>query len=133
MSRDGLTEYHPQIARALATPGGHLSIGRGGATLYFDNAWLSGRDDDVIKRAAIVAGSPVIDGRGVPFEIAAKLAVRGPMVGSTGRLTRRRGTRSPTHRWQRLQQLTGRPAPRCSTSTSTRTKTGSSPPGRPVR
>jgi hypothetical protein len=33
--------YKDHIARALATPDGHLAIGRGGATLYFGNGRLS--------------------------------------------------------------------------------------------
>ena len=35
-------EYDAYIARALATEGGHLSIGRGGATLHFERGRLSG-------------------------------------------------------------------------------------------
>ena len=61
----------------LRTPGGHLSIGRGGFTQH---SRLSGYDCDVIKKAAIAAGLPVIDSRTVPFELAAKLAVNGPMI-----------------------------------------------------
>ena len=80
MSRDDVRRYDAEIARALATPGGHLSIGRGGFCLHFDHSRLSGYDDDVIKHAAIAAGLPVIDSRPVPFDIAAKLAIRGPMI-----------------------------------------------------
>ena len=72
--------YDAHIAKALATPGGHLSIGRGGFTLHYENARLSGYDCDAIKQAAIAAGLPVIDSRMVPFELAAKLAVKGPMI-----------------------------------------------------
>ena len=54
-------EYEDYIARALATQGGHLSIGRGGATLYFERGWLSGCHEDRIKAEAIAAGLPVID------------------------------------------------------------------------
>ncbi|MBV8914200.1 MAG: hypothetical protein JOZ05_14315 [Acetobacteraceae bacterium] len=72
--------YEQYIARALATQGGHLSIGRGGFTLHYDNARLSGYDCDAIKAEAIAAGLPVIDSRDVPFEIVAVLAVSGPMV-----------------------------------------------------
>jgi hypothetical protein len=80
MSWDGPNRYDDYVARALETPGGHLSIGRGGFTLHFENARLSGYDDDVIKAVAIAAGLPVIDSRMVPFELAAKLAVSGPMA-----------------------------------------------------
>ena len=68
------------IARALATEGGHLSIGRGGATLYFERGWLSGCHEERLKAEAIAAGLPVIDSRSVPFDRMWDLAVRGPMV-----------------------------------------------------
>ena len=73
-------EYEEYIARALATEGGHLSIGRGGATLYFERGWLSGCHEERIKAEAIAAGLPVIDSRLVPFDRVWELAVRGPMV-----------------------------------------------------
>ena len=73
-------EYEEYIARALATEGGHLSIGRGGATLYFERGWLSGCHEERIKAEAIAAGLPVIDSRAVPFDLVWDLAVRGPMV-----------------------------------------------------
>lgn len=73
-------EYEEYIARALATEGGHLSIGRGGATLYFARGWLSGCHEERIKAEAIAAGLPVIDSRSVPFGLVLDLAVRGPMV-----------------------------------------------------
>lgn len=71
----------PRIARALATAGGHLAIGRGGFTLHYDRGCrVSGHDVEPIKAACIAAGLPVIDSREVPFEEVAKLAVGGPMV-----------------------------------------------------
>ena len=73
-------EYEEYIARALATQGGHLSIGRGGATLYFERDWLSGCHEERIKAEAIAAGLPVIDSRSVPFDLVFDLAVRGPTV-----------------------------------------------------
>jgi hypothetical protein len=73
-------EYEEYIAKALATEGGHLSIGRGGATLYFARGWLSGCHEERIKAEAIAAGLPVIDSRSVPFDLVLDLAVRGPMV-----------------------------------------------------
>ncbi len=73
-------EYGDYIARALATAGGHLSIGRGGATLYFERGWLSGCHPEQIKAEAIAAGLPVIDSRDVPFDAVYDLAVRGPMI-----------------------------------------------------
>lgn len=74
------TDHSDTIARALATPGGHLAIGRGGATLYFDQGWLSGCVPDDIKAEAIAAGLPVIDSLNVPFDVVWRLAVNGPMV-----------------------------------------------------
>ena len=74
------TDHSEYIARALATPGGHLAIGRGGATLYFDQGWLSGCVPDEIKAEAVAAGLPVIDSLDVPFDIVWRLAVNGPMV-----------------------------------------------------
>jgi hypothetical protein len=72
--------YAAEIATALATSGGHLSIGRGGFTLHFGNARLSGYECETIKAEALAAGLPVIDSRTIPFELAAVLAVSGPMV-----------------------------------------------------
>lgn len=72
--------YQAHIARALATEGGHLSLGRGGFVLHYGNARLSGYDCDTIKVEAIAAGLPVIDSREVPFELVAVLAISGPMV-----------------------------------------------------
>jgi hypothetical protein len=72
------TDY---IARALATEGGHLSIGRGGFTLYFGKgATLSGHDCETIKAACIAAGLPVIDSRRAHIEWVACTVIRGPMV-----------------------------------------------------
>jgi hypothetical protein len=72
--------YAPEIAAALATPDGHLSIGRGGFTLHYGNARLSGYDCEAIKAEALRAGLSVMDSRTLPFEVAAVLAVCGPMV-----------------------------------------------------
>jgi hypothetical protein len=80
MSWDDPDRYNAYVARALATPGGHLDIGRGGFTLHYQNARLSGYDCDVIKAVAVAAGLPVIDSRMVPFELSAVLAVNGPMI-----------------------------------------------------
>ncbi len=52
MSWDDPARYDADIARALATPGGHLSIGRGGFTLHYENARLGGCDCETIKAAA---------------------------------------------------------------------------------
>lgn len=73
--------YRPGIEKALNTPGGHLSIGRGGFTLYYGKgARLSGYDIEPIKAECIAAGLPVIDSLSVPFDAAVDLAIRGPMV-----------------------------------------------------
>jgi len=75
-----LRDYAEWIARALATPGVHLAIGRGGFTLHHGHGWLSGYDCEPVKAACVDAGLPVIDSRGVAFERVWDLAVRGPMV-----------------------------------------------------
>ena len=75
----GLREYDKYIASALGTEGGHLSIGRGGFTLYYaGGARLSGYDCEPVKACCIAAGLPVIDSRMVAFEEVVRLAVRGP-------------------------------------------------------
>jgi hypothetical protein len=76
-----LRDYDDYIASALRTEGGHLSIGRGGFTLYYaGRARLNGYDCESIKACCIAAGLPVIDSRMVVFEEVVRLAVRGPMV-----------------------------------------------------
>jgi hypothetical protein len=76
-----LWDYSDDIARALQTKGGHLSVGRGGFMLWFGcGARLSGYDCEHIKACCIAAGLPVIDSRVVAFEDVVRLAVRGPMV-----------------------------------------------------
>ncbi len=72
--------YAGYIAQALATPGGHLDIGRGGATLHFGDGWLSGCLPDQIKTEAIAAGLPVIDSRDLAIEHVCGLVLGGPMV-----------------------------------------------------
>ena len=76
-----LQNYGQYITSALRTKGGHLSVGRGGFTLFYaPGARLSGYDCDTIKAHCIAAGLPVIDSRMVAFEDVFCLAVRGPMV-----------------------------------------------------
>lgn len=72
--------YGETIAKALATEGGHLFIGRGGFSLHYEAGWLSGYDCEPVKAAAIAAGLPVIDSRMVDFGKVAELAVRGPII-----------------------------------------------------
>lgn len=72
--------YAGYIAQALATPGGHLDIGRGSATLHFGDGWLSGCLPDQIKAEAIAAGLPVIDSRDLAIEQVCGLVLAGPMV-----------------------------------------------------
>lgn len=80
-SSGGSHEHAEYIARALATEGGHLAIGRGGFTLYFGRgAQLHGYDCDTIKAECIAAGLPVIDSRNAPFEKVADVVICGPMV-----------------------------------------------------
>ena len=79
-------DYDDYVASALGT--GHLSIGRGGFTLYCAHgaryyphgARLSGYDCEQVKACCIAAGLPVIDSRLVAFEDVVRLAVRGPMA-----------------------------------------------------
>jgi hypothetical protein len=80
MSRHDANRYDGHIARALATPGGHLRIGRGGFTLFYEHARLEGCDCETIKGVAVAAGLPVIDSRAVPIDIVARLAVEEPMT-----------------------------------------------------
>jgi hypothetical protein len=84
-----LRDYHRYIASALHTEGGHLSIGRGGFTLYYARgANLSGYDCEGVKACCIAAGLPVIDSRMVAFEVVVRLAVNGPMA-AVGDMPRR--------------------------------------------
>jgi hypothetical protein len=74
-------DYDDYIASALCTEGGHLSIGRGGFTLYYAHgARLSGYDCEQVKACCIAAGLPIIDSRMVAFEDVVRLAVGGPMA-----------------------------------------------------
>lgn len=78
---DSSTGSSADIASALATEGGHLSVGRGGFTLHYRyGATLSGYDCDAIKAQSIAAGPPVIDSRLVERGAALQLAVNGPLV-----------------------------------------------------
>ena len=73
--------YGLYITRALATEGGHLVIGRGGATLFFGpSASLSTYDVEMIKEECIKAGLPVIDSSLVDFGVVARIAINGPLV-----------------------------------------------------
>ncbi len=73
--------HEDYIRRALGTDGGHLAVGRGGATLYFaEGSSLSSYDIESLKNECIAAGLPVIDSRSVEFGIVARLAINGPMV-----------------------------------------------------
>ncbi|MDQ6436410.1 hypothetical protein RB623_20360 [Mesorhizobium sp. LHD-90] len=75
------TDYSADIAAALATPGGHLSIGRGGFTLHYrDGAMLSGYDCEAIKTQCIAAGLPAIDSQCVAFDVVVQLTPGGPLV-----------------------------------------------------
>ena len=78
-------DYSADVGKALATPGGHLMIGRGGFSLHYLNEYggqgsLSGYDCDAVKQQAIAAGLPVIDSRCVDFDKVARLAISGPMI-----------------------------------------------------
>ena len=69
------------IARALATDGGHLSIGRYGSTFYVGRDMRHhGYDCDTIRAESIAAGLPVIDNREAPFDELVGVVLRGPMA-----------------------------------------------------
>jgi hypothetical protein len=75
------SRYTPYIEQALATEGGHLTIGRGGFSLHFgQGARLTGDDIETIKAECIAVGLPVIDSLGVEFDRVADIVVRGPIV-----------------------------------------------------
>jgi len=81
MKFDMVHKNDRRISEALRTPGGHLSIGRGGYTLYFSgSSRLQGYDCDQMKETCVSRGLPVIDSRTVPFDVVWDLAVKGPMV-----------------------------------------------------
>jgi hypothetical protein len=109
-------EYAEYIAQALATEGGHLSVGRGGATLHFGQSRLSGCREERIKTECIAAGLPVIDSRMVPFAAVWRLAVSGPMAAvgqQPGEPPYHAFTYAPLRRSRRP---TAGPGPRCSIS-----------------
>src|SRR3546814_5109497 len=73
-------DYSADIARVPATPGGHLTVGRGGFSLHYLNGSPSGYDVEAVKAQAIAAGLPVIDRRCVEFGRVVQLAICGPMI-----------------------------------------------------
>lgn len=74
-------DYSADIASALASEGGHFSVGRGGFTFHYRyGVTLSGYVCDAIKAQSIAAGLPVIDSRLVDLGAALQLAVNGPLV-----------------------------------------------------
>ena len=73
--------YDPYIALALSTEGGHLGVGRGGATLFYGpDVSISSYDIEPIKNECIRAGLPVIDSRLVDFGKVAQILINGPFV-----------------------------------------------------
>ena len=81
LQQQSTPDYSADIAAALATQGGDLSIGRGGFTLHYrDGAMLSGYGWEPIKTQCIAAGLPVIDSRYLAFDIVVHLTLRGPLV-----------------------------------------------------
>lgn len=112
-------DYDDCVASALGTEGGHLSIGRGGFTLYYAHgARLSGYDCEQIKACCIAAGLPVIDSRMVAFEDVVRLAVVGRWRRSAKKRARRPIMRSPMPRLPCWRTPIARLEPRCSTSPS---------------
>ena len=81
MDARGFPTNADYIARALSVEGGHLGIGQGGYTLHFARgSTLSSYDIEAMKAQCITAGLPVVDSRNLPFDVAWKLAVSGPMT-----------------------------------------------------
>ena len=81
LKRTTAADYSADIAAALATEDGHLSIGRGGFTLHYSNgAMLSGYGCEQIKAQSIAADLPVIDSRNVDLDIVLQLTLGGPLV-----------------------------------------------------
>lgn len=83
-------DYSADIAKALATPGGHLHVGQAGWTLHYVNesggrSSLSWYCAEKIKAQAIAAALPVIDSSGIDFGDAVRLAVSGPMIAVGGK------------------------------------------------
>lgn len=75
-----LTSNHTvEIGEALATPGGHLSIGRGGVTMFYGNCRHSGFVVEEIMNHCVAAGLPVIDTRHLPIKTVLHL-VKCPMI-----------------------------------------------------
>ena len=83
-------DYSADIAKARATPGGHLHVGQAGWTLHYVNE-SGGRSNlswycaEKIKAQAIAAALPVIDSSGIDFGGAVRLAVSGPMIAVGGK------------------------------------------------
>lgn len=81
LQQQSLTDYSADIAVALATPGGHLSIGRGGFTLHYSNgSMLTGYACEALKTQCIASGLPVIDSRCVAFDVVVQLTLGCPLV-----------------------------------------------------
>ena len=60
--------------------GGYISIGRGGATIQGHNVTQSGGHPDYYRAIARAINIPFKDTRNVEFNIAAKIAISGPMI-----------------------------------------------------
>jgi hypothetical protein len=77
-----MADHHQEyIQRALHTEGGHLSIGRYGATLHYDcGCRISGLWDEEILPLALAAGLPVLDNRPMPIEDVIRVVIGGPLV-----------------------------------------------------
>ena len=106
MSRDG-AYYREIVAKARATPGGHLAVGPAGCTLHWVEpettipvpledgrpgydlrtrtaGRLSGADPAILKTLCLHAGVPVLDCSAASPEVAWALVARGPMVAVGG-------------------------------------------------
>src|SRR3546814_13492941 len=62
-------DYSADIARVPATPGGHLTVGRGGFSLHYLNGSLSGYDVEAVKAQAIADRKSVVEGKSVSVRV----------------------------------------------------------------
>lgn len=81
LSAERAKAHAADVARALATEGGHLWIGNYGGILHYGaGCRLSGFDPEAMRIAAIEAGLPVIDLRGMESSAAARAVRTAPQI-----------------------------------------------------
>ena len=84
LSAERAKGYAQVVALACVTEGGHLEIGPYGGMLAYSERGtpcrMSGFDVDAMKVAAIDAGLPLIDTRGLATEVRCRVAVGSPLI-----------------------------------------------------